>query len=548
MGLRASSGITRAGQKDIILRPVHPNCGIEAAYRRRLRRLIEEMNDSFLYWIKAAYRAHPPATATMAMDESSAASQLRIAINKLTRQWKRNFDEAANELAKYFALAAHKRSDAVLRQILRKGGFSVRFKMTPAMKDVMKATIAEQVGLIKSIPQQYLVNVQGAVMRSVAAGRDLAPLAKEIEKQYGVTRRRAALIARDQNNKATASMTRVRQVELGIKEAVWLHSHGGRVPRPTHLANDGKRYDTSKGWFDPDPKVRRFIFPGELINCFPASTRIDFATNVEKAFRHFYSGQLAEIVTDSGKTLGSTPNHPILTPDGWRPIGSLDEGDYVIEVADHAIDAVKLKGDVDGAIPLIAEIFVALAEMRFSQVSLGDEFHGDAIANGDIDVVFPARPLSFGRKFLDAKSFKKFGLAMPDEPAFRQSPFSQLTISALDAANSVMSGARERLSFLGRSILHPHIHSFAAIADSPAYSLDPAFDYRSLVPELPGKREQASAVLVQRAQPARIIGVKRRRFSAHVFNLQTRDGYYGAEGIICHNCRCVSKSIIKGFS
>jgi uncharacterized protein with gpF-like domain len=62
-------------------------------------------------------------------------------------------------------------------------------------------------------------------------------------------------------------MNRARQEELGITEAVWLHSHAGKKPRPTHLANHGKRYNVAEGWFDPDPKVRKHIWPGELINC-----------------------------------------------------------------------------------------------------------------------------------------------------------------------------------------------------------------------------------------------------------------------------------------
>lgn len=254
---------TRRG-RDVILPPVHPNAGIQADYRRRLDRLIKDMNKSFLYWIGVTYRATPP---VLAQDEASAAIQLRIAVNKLARQWRKRFDKSSQELAKYFATAAHRRSDAVLRNILRRGGFTVKFEMTRAMRDIIDATIAEQVGLIKSIPEQYLTNVQGAVMRSVQTGRDLGTLTDEIERQYGVTRRRAELIARDQNNKATSSMVRARQVELGIKKAVWLHSHGGKEPRRTHVANSGKQYDPAMGWFDPDPKVRRYIFPGELINC-----------------------------------------------------------------------------------------------------------------------------------------------------------------------------------------------------------------------------------------------------------------------------------------
>jgi SPP1 gp7 family putative phage head morphogenesis protein len=104
-------------------------------------------------------------------------------------------------------------------------------------------------------------------MRSVQTGRDLGQLTKDLQEQFGVTKRRAALIARDRNNKATASMTRVRQVQVGITEAIWVHSGGGKHPRPTHVkaGRDKQRYQVSEGWLDP--AVGRNIFPGELVNC-----------------------------------------------------------------------------------------------------------------------------------------------------------------------------------------------------------------------------------------------------------------------------------------
>lgn len=246
-----------------VLRPVHPNAGIEVIYRRRLLALIDEMNNSFVYWLKASYRANPP---LMAQDRNPA-QELRAAIRKLAAQWQRNFDDAAPRLAEYFSKATYLRSGAALKTILRDGGYSVKFNMTREMRDVMDATITEQVSLIKSIPQQYLTQVEGMVMRSVQTGRDLGTLTKELQEQFGVTKRRASFIARDQNNKATASMTRVRQVKLGITEAIWMHSGGGKHPRPTHLAagRAKTKYDTSKGWFDP--AVGKWIFPGELPNC-----------------------------------------------------------------------------------------------------------------------------------------------------------------------------------------------------------------------------------------------------------------------------------------
>jgi SPP1 gp7 family putative phage head morphogenesis protein len=307
--------------KEIKLRPLHPNLGIQVEYRARLLRLIEEMNDSTVYWLKSAYRNNPPA---MAMDDAPAdryspkpslsgpdarltengtwrayvdgivlrrsdgavrtwktreaaldvakiamrhspAVVMSKAVRQMADRWTANIDAAAPKLANYFAKAVSQRTDKSMRSILRQGGFSVKFQMTPAMRDVVEATTAENVGLIRSIASEYFSDIEGLVMRSVSAGRDLGTLAKELEARYPITKRRAALIARDQNNKASANMHRVRQVELGITQAKWRHSGGGKVPRPTHLANNGKLFDVKKGWFDPHEK--KWIWPGTLINC-----------------------------------------------------------------------------------------------------------------------------------------------------------------------------------------------------------------------------------------------------------------------------------------
>lgn len=261
----------KAGER--VLRAVRPNVGIEMEYRRTLDKLVGEMHCSIVYWLKAAYRANPPEMAQDAPDASgfgearsqSPARALQDAVKRLTRYWQRKFNEAAPKLADHFATATTERTDAAMRAILRDAGISVRFKMTREANDVMQATIAEQVGLIKSIASEHMTEVQGLVMRSVQTGRDLGQLAKDLEHRYHITKRRAATIARDQNNKATASMTRVRQQALGITEAVWVHSGGGKHPRPTHLQMNGKRYEVAKGMYDP--AVKEFIRPGELINC-----------------------------------------------------------------------------------------------------------------------------------------------------------------------------------------------------------------------------------------------------------------------------------------
>lgn len=244
-----------------VLRGVRPNAGVAAKYRKALTALIKQMHDETMAIIAPTYQENPPEMAA----DATPANQLSNAMRQLSSRWLSNFDNLASRLGDYFATDVSDRSDIQLRRILKQSGFTVDFSMTPAMRDVIESVVHENVSLIKSIPQQYLNNVEGSVMRSVQAGRKLSTLTEELQSHYGVSRRRAELISRDQNNKATAALNRVRQTELGIEEAIWRHSHAGKVPRATHVKMDGKKYSVKEGMYD-SAEGRR-IQPGELINC-----------------------------------------------------------------------------------------------------------------------------------------------------------------------------------------------------------------------------------------------------------------------------------------
>jgi uncharacterized protein with gpF-like domain len=259
--------------RDKVLPGVRANPGLAAEYRKRLDRLIQEMHKSTVYWLLAAYRKNTPAITDvdpadgpLAMDEA-AADTLRKTMAGLARRWTSRFDDGAEKLAAWFAQAAGKRSDAQLRAILKNAGFAVEFRMTAAQRDIISATVKANTALIKSIPVQYLGQVEQSVMRSVQVGRDVGGLAKELETHFGVTKRRAQLISRSQNELATGALNRARQLEMGITEAIWCHSHGGKKPRPSHVKAGSEKqvYDVEKGWWDPDEQ--QFILPGQLINC-----------------------------------------------------------------------------------------------------------------------------------------------------------------------------------------------------------------------------------------------------------------------------------------
>lgn len=246
------------------LKPVRPNAGVEAAYYKALMSEIDEMQDSIVYWLKANYRKVEP---QIVAQDASPASVLSSIMDKLTAQWRVKFNEVAAEMARRFVRSAQSHTDGAFSKHLRDSGFSVKFKPTKAIETAAQLSINENVTLIKSIASQHLGEVNGLVMRSAMAGRDLATLTTELQERYGVTKRRAAFIARDQNNKASAAITRTRQMSLGITEAEWAHSHGGKHPRESHVkaGRERLRYRLDQG-ADVDGNGK-LIFPGELPNC-----------------------------------------------------------------------------------------------------------------------------------------------------------------------------------------------------------------------------------------------------------------------------------------
>jgi len=245
---------------------MRPNAGLAAMYQKKLDALVDAMQRSIIYWTRAAYNRRPPENLAADEDYTGApAVVMRRVMKRLATKWQKQFDMASVDLANYFSKAVADRSDRQLASALRKEGISVRFQPTRAMNDVIQAQVGQNVNLIKSIPEQHFTQIEGMVLRSVAAGRDIGNLTKELEKQFGVTKRRAALIAHTQNNLATATMQRTRYIELGINEAIWCHSHAGAKPRPSHVKAGAEklRYNVDKGALIDD----EYILPGQLINC-----------------------------------------------------------------------------------------------------------------------------------------------------------------------------------------------------------------------------------------------------------------------------------------
>jgi uncharacterized protein with gpF-like domain len=245
------------------VRPVWTNVGVHRWYYDALDRLLREATDDLDERLRKAWDEAPPAIG-FAHD---AVGNLDRALAVWGRKWGLKFERMADSIADSFAAKSQRVTEFSMRAMLKDAGFTVAFKPTRKSVEAYKAVAAENVALIRSIGQKYHTDVQERVWNAVRVGNDLSKLSIDLRKTYGISVKRAALISRDQANKARAVMEATRRQELGIIEAVWVHSHAGKVPRPEHVAwgREKKRFRLDRGMYSDVDGA--YVWPGTPINC-----------------------------------------------------------------------------------------------------------------------------------------------------------------------------------------------------------------------------------------------------------------------------------------
>jgi uncharacterized protein with gpF-like domain len=238
-----------------------PNRGAELALRKKLQSLIAQMKKETGRDILAAYQNK---IADIAQDEAAGTMFIKH-LAAQSERWQTLFDKAAQDVSQWFAESTERRSRADIQRKLKEAGFTVKLQMTPAIRAKVNAAAEEAAGLIKSVPKEYLRRVQRATMDSFQAGRDLAALKKDILAIGYSTDNRAALIARDQMDKATQAFAIAEAQSVGATKGRWLHVPGVKSSRRTHVAFDGQEFNLDRGLYDDD--AGKEVLPGDLPYC-----------------------------------------------------------------------------------------------------------------------------------------------------------------------------------------------------------------------------------------------------------------------------------------
>lgn len=123
--------------------------------------------------------------------------------------------------------------------------------------------VSMNVDLIRTIPEATLDKMKDIVYDGFTHGNTTTRIVKEIRNAYGVSRRRAELIARDQTAKLNGQIQQAQQQDAGITEYIWCTTGDERV-RSSHKSLNGRKFSWNNA---PENADGRKCHPGEDFQC-----------------------------------------------------------------------------------------------------------------------------------------------------------------------------------------------------------------------------------------------------------------------------------------
>lgn len=473
----------------------------------------------------------------------------------------------------------------------------------PYLKPIMKEFTATNTNLIRSISNEFFDklqadtyrHVQAGVYNKVYAGKIEAKYADEYRKQFEKgflkkrvfnTEARSRLIARDQISKYNGQLNQVRQTNLGITKYRWQTANDERV-RDRHKQLNGRIFD----WNDPPlSDSGEPINPGDDYQCFTGDMSINLFDDTVKVFRRWYTGILAKIVTESGETIYATPNHPFLTNGRWIAVKDLKPGDNLIKITNE--NFISTKFNINKTKTTIDNVFHSFSKFGSITSTRGvfANFHGDG-TEANIDIVRANSALGFCQNTYFIKSINNFFLTISNATKFFNRSFTEFFFRTYFTSNFIMSMFSKCKTLINCHSAHSNNVCFGAISNNnsiftkyPSNRHTTNSDYfanskfadtlrvlfnnklfikikrravaiKSIFSSINSAHSQfnteiirvntdnLSSFLESKTGSHKLCCIREitfSKFSGHVFNLETKKGWYCVDNIITSNCRCIA--------
>jgi SPP1 gp7 family putative phage head morphogenesis protein len=426
--------------------------------------------------------------------------------------------------------------------------------------------------LFDTIPQVTTDAMQMALVQGISLGEGPRTVARRVRKAADIGRQRAETIARTEMIRSAREAQRQLYTEnFAVQGYRRQATQDARVCLAC-LALSGTLHKTDE------------IMPSHP-NCFVPDTKVTHADLLGTSSR-WYTGEVVTIKVKSGNVITVTPNHPILTSHGWVSAGKITKGFYVVSATDsermHSLVNPNYN-HVESTIKDVVDAFEASLGVSSKTVEVSAmNFHGDGVGS-EIAVI---NSDSLLRDKLIAKHESKGNLITTagDSSTFSGlSDFASMFESVFASSDCIVCGSHIDGVDITTSGAHHQPISSGLISnndvildqDSTNHIASDIEIKRNVVLALAGyvigydgllgqvinntfsdasSRKQAcannllrNAVQIGNLLEAftglinldEVIDVQIEAYSGHVYNLQTSTGWYIANNIITHNCRCV---------
>ena len=440
--------------------------------------------------------------------------------------------------------------------------------------------LSQAMATIQGVQGTALTRLGNVLADGIASGDSVQTIAGSMTDMV-MSPDRALVIANTETARSMVSATLSTYDQNGVAQWEWMAEDDAC---PICDALDGQTFDVSDSGAEQIP---------EHPSCFPAGTLINTPTVIGSTERWF-DGELVEITTAAGEFVSVTPNHPILTDKGWIAAGLLDEGNNIIRCID--VERVILSVDPDNnyrpsVIEDIAKTFGgSLGVVSSSVPTSAIDFHGDGL-NGQISIIRSNGLLGSYDEATIAQHGNHRVFTIPN--VYSSVGFN--SVGDLDTSferghaspNGVMGSLGKSQPVFAGGIGHSDVHRCANISrldsmlnqsstnnstgDSEFKSqrllsfsseitsnygfgdvdaIRASNDFSSLQGSRQGAAGDSGALanffdgLAGLIESDRIVHLGRVSFSGHVYNLQTTTGWYVANGMIVHNCRCAPLPVI----
>lgn len=254
----------RVRRKRMVLRPIGPTIAFKAALLAPTIRLLKRMAKQVAQDVLPAAIS---AKRQMMRDDLNwferAMRLLRDVadglIDGLRSLWREAFDTEDERHKRRFNEAVRSAIGINLGAVIQADGIG----------NTIDAAVLRNVSLVRGLSQDVVKRLSSKLLDALTRGLNNRELERIITTEFGMARRRAKLIARDQAASFNGDLNRIRQTAMGVTEYTWSCSLDervrgnpeGRYPnaKPSHWAREGKVFK----WSNPPEGGP----PGAAINC-----------------------------------------------------------------------------------------------------------------------------------------------------------------------------------------------------------------------------------------------------------------------------------------